>query len=108
MASPGAEYTTGCTHTWRYLRALPKKSWCKLVEATKMVKKLGQDDPRRVIHSFKVGMALVLISILQHFRPSFYAFGDNIMWAVLTVVVVMEFSVGEYIYNHIGIYPLNT
>ncbi|CAJ1956214.1 unnamed protein product [Sphenostylis stenocarpa] len=65
-----------------------------LVNFTKMVIKLGRDDPRRTIHSFKVGLALVLISILQYFRPSFYAFGDNIMWAVLTVVLVLEFSVG--------------
>ncbi|OIW04040.1 hypothetical protein TanjilG_24151 [Lupinus angustifolius] len=59
-----------------------------------MVIKLEQDDPRRVIHSFKVGLALVLISILQHIRPTFYAFGDNILWAVLTVALVLEFSVG--------------
>ncbi|KAK7261171.1 hypothetical protein RIF29_27476 [Crotalaria pallida] len=100
MASiDNAEYTTSsytscCTHMWQCLRAIPEKSWCKLVNATKMVRKLAQDDPRRVIHSFKVGLALVLISILQHLRPTFYAFGDNIMWAILTVALVLEFSVG--------------
>ncbi|XP_027343357.1 aluminum-activated malate transporter 2-like [Abrus precatorius] len=87
----GAEYTTGCTHTWR---TLPEKSRARLLKFTKMVKKIGQDDPRRVIHSFKFGLALVLISILEHLRPSFYGFGDNIIWAVLTVVLVLEFSVG--------------
>ncbi|KAK7261168.1 hypothetical protein RIF29_27473 [Crotalaria pallida] len=95
MAMPHAEYTTCCScTTWQWLKALPEKSWCNLVKVPKMVKKFGRDHPRRVIHSFKVGLALVLISILHHFRPSFYAFGDNIMWAVLTVVVVLEFSVG--------------
>ncbi|KAE9600728.1 putative aluminum-activated malate transporter [Lupinus albus] len=105
MASPdNAEYTTTTTTTrgfsscihiiWQCLRTLHEKSWCKLVNTTKMVKKLGEDDPRRVIHSFKVGLALVLISILQHLRPTFYAFGDNILWAVLTVALVLEFSVG--------------
>ncbi|KAJ1384566.1 Aluminum-activated malate transporter [Sesbania bispinosa] len=91
MALPGAEYTTGFTQAWR---TLTEKTWAKLVEATKKGKMLVQDDPRRVIHSFKVGFALVLISILQYFRPSFYGFGDNIIWAVLTVVLVLEFSVG--------------
>lgn len=94
MASPGAETTTTGynTHSWR---ALPEKSWAKLVKVTKIVKKLVHDDPRRVIHSLKVGLALALISILQHLHPSFYGFGDNIIWAVLTVVLVLEFSVGE-------------
>ncbi|KAH1143888.1 hypothetical protein GLYMA_12G188400v4 [Glycine max] len=87
----GAEHTTGYTHT---CKTLLEKSQAKLVNFTNMVISLGKDDPRRVIHSFKVGLALILISILQYFRPSFYAFGDNIMWAVLTVVLVLEFSVG--------------
>ncbi|CAL0321823.1 unnamed protein product [Lupinus luteus] len=106
MASPGnAEDTTttvttntrgftSCIHIiWQCLRTLNEKSWCKLVNTTKMVKKVGEDDPRRVIHSFKVGLALVLISILQYLHPTFYAFGDNILWAVLTVALVLEFSV---------------
>ncbi|KAJ1384563.1 Aluminum-activated malate transporter [Sesbania bispinosa] len=91
MALSSAEHMTGCTHA---SLTLPGKSWAKLVKVKSIVKKIGQDDPRRVIHSFKVGFALVLISILQHFRPSFYGFGDNIIWAVLTVVLVLEFSVG--------------
>ncbi|KAJ1407484.1 Aluminum-activated malate transporter [Sesbania bispinosa] len=91
MALPSAEHMTGCTHA---TLTLPGKSWAKLVKVKSIVKKIGQDDPRRIIHSFKVGFALVLISILQHFRPSFYGFGDNIIWAVLTVVLVLEFSVG--------------
>lgn len=91
MASPNIVYTTD-SHIWR---TSSEKSWAKLVNAIKLVKKFGQDDPRRIIHSFKVGLALVLISLLHHFRPSFYGFGENIMWAVLTVILVLEFTVGE-------------
>jgi hypothetical protein len=93
MTSSNDENTTSSTNT---LRTLVKKSWAKLVKVINMVKEIGQDDPRRVIHSFKVGLALVLIYILHHFRPSFYGFGDNIIWAVLTVVIVLELSVGKY------------
>jgi len=82
----------GCTCTWRTMYEKPRTM---LVNFTNMVVKLGKDDPRRIIHSFKFGFALVLISILQYFRPSFYVLGDNIMWAVITVVLVLEFSVGE-------------
>ncbi|CAI8592823.1 unnamed protein product [Vicia faba] len=91
MATPNVEYTTSFTHT---LRTMVKKLWTKLVKFTKFIKEIGQDDPRRFIHSFKVGLAVVLIYILHHFRPSFYGFGDNIIWAVLTVVIVLELSVG--------------
>ncbi|EXC36054.1 Aluminum-activated malate transporter 2 [Morus notabilis] len=73
------------------------KSWARnlsvdqAVEIARKVKKHGKDDPRRVIHSLKVGLALMLISLFYYFRPGF---GDEAMWAVLTVVVVFEFSVG--------------
>ncbi|KAK2370119.1 aluminum activated malate transporter family protein [Trifolium repens] len=91
MVTPNVEDTTRFTHT---LGTLVKKSWANLVKVTNMLKEIGQDDPRKVIHSFKVGLALVLIYILHHFRPSFYGFRENIIWAVLTVVLVFEFSVG--------------
>lgn len=94
MATPNVDSTTNFTHT---LKTLVKKFWTKLVKVTKFIKEIGQDDPRRFIHSFKVGLALVLIYILHHFRPSFYGFGDNIIWAVLTVVIVLELSVGKYV-----------
>ncbi|KAI4334182.1 hypothetical protein L6164_018902 [Bauhinia variegata] len=92
MAFPGLEYMiTSCV---LFLRELPKTSWAKIVKVAKMARKLAQDDPRKVFHSFKVGLAIVLVSIFYNFRPSFYGFGDNTTWAVITVVVVMEFSVG--------------
>ncbi|KAK7343297.1 hypothetical protein VNO77_11940 [Canavalia gladiata] len=56
--------------------------------------KVGKEDPRRVIHSLKVGMALTLVSLLYLMEPLFKGIGKNAMWAVMTVVVVMEFTVG--------------
>ncbi|XXG88735.1 hypothetical protein AAC387_Pa12g0911 [Persea americana] len=60
----------------------------------KKVKKIGQDDPRRIIHSFKVGFALSLVSLFYYCRPLFGGFGTSAMWAVMTVVVVFEYTVG--------------
>ncbi|KAL7154143.1 hypothetical protein ABFS83_04G215400 [Erythranthe nasuta] len=62
--------------------------------AAKDAKKLGEEDPRRVIHSFKVGLAITLVSLFYYFDFSYEGFGVNAMWAVMTVVVVFEFSVG--------------
>ncbi|GAB4824612.1 hypothetical protein Ancab_007485 [Ancistrocladus abbreviatus] len=57
-------------------------------------KKLAEDDPRRVIHSIKVGIAITLVSLFYYFEPLYEGFGVSAMWAVLTVVVVFEYSVG--------------
>lgn len=56
--------------------------------------KVGKEDPRRVVHSVKVGLALTLVSLLYLIKPLFEGIGQNAMSAVLTVVVVMEFTVG--------------
>ena len=56
--------------------------------------RVARDDPRRVAHSLKVGVALTLVSVLYYVRPIFNNWGVSTMWAVLTVVVVMEYTVG--------------
>ncbi|XP_052179881.1 aluminum-activated malate transporter 8-like [Diospyros lotus] len=66
----------------------------KLLELAKKAKKTIQDDPRRIIHSLKVGLALTLVSSFYYLRPLYNAFGESGMWAILTVVVVFEFTIG--------------
>ncbi|KAF3336022.1 Aluminum-activated malate transporter 12 [Carex littledalei] len=55
---------------------------------------IGREDPRRVVHAVKVGVALTLVSFLYIFQPLFEGLGKNAMWAVMTVVVVLEFTAG--------------
>ncbi|KAE8676534.1 Aluminum-activated malate transporter 8 [Hibiscus syriacus] len=74
--------------------ALPGKLKDRVISTAKSIKKLGQDDPRRLTHSLKVGLALTLVSLLYYARPIYDGFGVSGMWAVLTVVVVFEFTVG--------------
>ncbi|XP_050369086.1 aluminum-activated malate transporter 2-like [Argentina anserina] len=66
----------------------------KVVEFPMKLKKLGQDDPRRIVHSLKVGLAVLLVTLLYYLDPLYDGLGATAMWAVLTVVVVFEFSVG--------------
>lgn len=73
----------------------------KIVEVAKKTKALGKDDPRRVIHALKLGLTLTIVSSLYYYNPLFANFGVSAMWAVMTVVVVFEFSVGIYTYIHI-------
>ncbi|KAK4607204.1 hypothetical protein RGQ29_001146 [Quercus rubra] len=79
---------------WGWFKALSGKLGTKIVETTRKIKKLGQDDPRRIIHSLKFGLALTLVSLIYYFEPLYKGFGNSAMWAILTVIVVFEFSVG--------------
>ncbi|KAK1285665.1 Aluminum-activated malate transporter 12 [Acorus calamus] len=56
------------------VRSFPVKIW-------EMVSKAGREDPRRVIHSLKVGVALTLVSFLYVLEPLFKDVGQNAMWA---------------------------
>ncbi|KAL6566998.1 hypothetical protein OROMI_015402 [Orobanche minor] len=65
-----------------------------VIKAAKDGKRLGEEDPRRVVHSLKVGSAITAVSLFYYFDFLYQGFGVNAMWAVMTVVVVFEFSVG--------------
>ncbi|XP_022728717.1 aluminum-activated malate transporter 2-like [Durio zibethinus] len=80
------------TRGWQWLKALRNKFCAEVMEIVMMTKKIGQDDPRRIIHSLKVGLALTLVSLFYLFKPLYDGLGVNAMWAVLSVVVVFEFS----------------
>ncbi|KAA8549959.1 hypothetical protein F0562_001633 [Nyssa sinensis] len=79
---------------WLWFKDLFEKSRSKVVEVAREAKTLGRDDPRRIIHSLKVGLAITLVSMFYYFDTLYQGFGISAMWAVITVVVVFEFSVG--------------
>ncbi|KAJ4899971.1 Aluminum-activated malate transporter 12 [Raphanus sativus] len=79
---------------------LRNKKW-KVLEPSDKIKKIpkrlwdvGKEDPRRVIHALKVGISLTLVSLLYLMEPLFKDIGSTAIWAVMTVVVVLEFSAG--------------
>ncbi|OEL13030.1 Aluminum-activated malate transporter 1 [Dichanthelium oligosanthes] len=82
----------GCC--WRRLRSAPAWLWRSAVRFAEKVAQIARDDTRRVAHSFKVGLALTLVSVVYYVTPLFNGFGGSAMWAVLTIVIVMEFTVG--------------
>lgn len=78
----------------RWVKGLWKNIVCIIVDSARNVMKHGEEDPRRIIHSAKVGLAIALVSLIYYFDPTYIGFGVSAMWAVMTVVVVFEFSVG--------------
>ncbi|CAN4127148.1 unnamed protein product [Withania somnifera] len=60
---------------------------------------IGKNDPRKVIHCVKVGIALSVVSLFYYMRPLYNGVGGTAMWAVMTVVVVFEYTVGATLYK---------
>ncbi|KAJ8767741.1 hypothetical protein K2173_020681 [Erythroxylum novogranatense] len=79
---------------WSWFKSLPENLKAKVIDIVSKTKKVGRDDPRRIIHSLKVGFAVTLVSTIYYYQPLYKNFGDSALWAVMTVVVVFEFSVG--------------
>ncbi|KAK4441329.1 Aluminum-activated malate transporter 2 [Sesamum alatum] len=94
MASENQENVKGLKSAWSWAKGYFEKIVNVVICAAKDAKKLGEEDPRRVIHSFKVGLAITLVSLFYYFDFLYEGFGVAAMWAVITVVVVFEFSVG--------------
>ena len=63
--------------------------------------RLGVNEPKKSIHCVKVGLALCLVSLFYYMRPLYDGVGGNAMWAVMTVVVVFEYTVGTFFINYI-------
>ncbi|XP_042019958.1 aluminum-activated malate transporter 2-like isoform X1 [Salvia splendens] len=63
-----------------------------------MVVKIGGEDPRKIVHAIKVGVAMAAVSLIYYFDlfHDGYSTGSGLyaMWAVNTVAVVFEFSIG--------------
>ncbi|KAJ0257301.1 putative aluminum-activated malate transporter 3 [Hirschfeldia incana] len=72
------------------ITALLTKSHDVLVTAWEM----GTSDPRKIIFSAKMGLALTLVSILVFFKLPGSELSNHYLWAILTIVVVFEFSIG--------------
>ncbi|CAL9772008.1 unnamed protein product [Musa acuminata subsp. burmannicoides] len=81
----------GCFHrladraaaAWACLCGLAVEGW-----------EFGRSDPRKVVFAAKMGLALTIISLLIFLRVTFHDLSKHSVWAILTVVVVFEFSIG--------------
>lgn len=78
------------TRNWEKLKRFPRLAF-------QTVWKVGGEDPRRVIHALKVGLSLTLVSLLYLVEPLFKGIGKNAIWAIMTVVVVLEFTAGQFL-----------
>lgn len=78
------------------IKSFPGLAW-------RTIWRVGREDPRRLIHSLKVGLSLTLVSLLYLMEPLFEGIGESAIWAVMTVVVVLEFTAGLHFHIYISI-----
>ncbi|KAL6626986.1 hypothetical protein ACP70R_030712 [Stipagrostis hirtigluma subsp. patula] len=53
-----------------------------------------RQDTNRVTFALKVGLACLLVSLLILLRAPYDIFGTNIIWSILTVAIMFEYTVG--------------
>ncbi|KAL2342494.1 hypothetical protein Fmac_003779 [Flemingia macrophylla] len=68
---------------WNTVKRVAEKAW-----------EMGRSDPRKIIFSAKLSLAMTLISLLILIKEPFKDMSKYCVWAILTVVVVFEFSIG--------------
>ncbi|XP_058100321.1 aluminum-activated malate transporter 9-like [Magnolia sinica] len=61
---------------------------------TQSLWEFAKEDRNRVIFSMKVGLSVVLVSLLILIRAPYHIFGTNIIWSILTVAIMFEYTVG--------------
>ncbi|KAF2313503.1 hypothetical protein GH714_011284 [Hevea brasiliensis] len=81
------------TRAWLGLKGL----FLKVRKFLEKAYDIGVNDPRKVVHCLKVGMALTIVSLFYYMRPLYEGIGGNAMWAIMTVVVVFENTAGATI-----------
>ncbi|KAG6675671.1 hypothetical protein I3842_15G114700 [Carya illinoinensis] len=80
--------------SFRSLSDKASRSWKTVQDVAYEAWKMGRSDHRKIVFSAKMGLALMLISLLVFLKVPGEEVGRYSVWALLTVVVVFEFSIG--------------
>ncbi|KAL5553470.1 hypothetical protein UlMin_040871 [Ulmus minor] len=68
---------------WKDLSGFVTKAW-----------QTGRSDPRKFIFGIKMGLALSIVSLLIFWKKSYHNIDQYAIWAILTVIVMFEFTIG--------------
>lgn len=74
----------------------------RIISLFKMIWRFVTEDPRKILHGMKVGLSLILVSLFLFVTPLFNSSGGEAVWAIMTVVVIFEFTAGATLYKGIN------
>ncbi|XP_072995583.1 aluminum-activated malate transporter 9-like isoform X2 [Typha latifolia] len=77
-----------------FLKRSASKERFSLRKWIREVWEFAMEDTNRVTSSLKVGLAMLLVSLLILVTAPFNHFGTNIIWSILTVGIMFEYTVG--------------
>jgi hypothetical protein len=101
----GEEAANRCwCSSFRSVSARVSGSWKTVQDVAYEAWKMGLSDPRKIVFSAKMGLALMLISLLIFLKEPVKELSRYSVWAILTVVVVFEFSIGMAVLVRIFFY----
>ncbi|CAL0323970.1 unnamed protein product [Lupinus luteus] len=80
---------------WRRCSDGVVMGWNKMKHVATSAWQLGQSDPRKIIFSVKMGLALTIISLLIFLKEPLKDVSRYFVWAILTVVLTFEYNIGS-------------
>ncbi|KAG5628670.1 hypothetical protein H5410_000387 [Solanum commersonii] len=91
------------TKWWNKLKDIPRKFQKKIGKIAKNTKQIGKDDPRKIWHAFKVGLALTLVSLFYYTEPLFHNFDQPSINRGIGTALAGAFGLGaKYLAELIG------
>ncbi|KAI5064007.1 hypothetical protein GOP47_0020677 [Adiantum capillus-veneris] len=98
LLSADADRTTERRHCWGSITAPFQRLWHGLYTSISWVACTVwmhlTKEPAKTIHAFKMALALTLAFLLVLVKAPYSLFGSHAIWAIMTVIVVFEVTVG--------------
>lgn len=88
------ESTASTCLCYNLIRKKINRFWRDSLDFAGKAWEMGRSDPRKIIFAFKMGLSLSLVSLLIFWKDSYHNIDQYVIWAILTVIVMFEFSIG--------------